>query len=313
MTAEYEVIVVGSGAGGATLARELGKRGVSVLVVETGVREQQVGRFREAVGYYDASKLLKTPRTSEEGVILWRTLMAGGSTVVSAGNAIRADERGLREHGIDLTDEYAEAEAEMGVEPVDEALLSEASRRLRDAAADLGYAFEPMPKFVDQEQCRRCGHCTLGCMAEAKWTALDYLDEAVQYGVDVRYAAEVREVLVEDGTAVGVRGVDRDGTFEVRADTVVLAAGALATPRILQQSGVEAGDGLFVDLFVNVYGVTPELVNQQAEPQMALLADAFHDEGFLLSPYLNVPREVRFIEAGVRGAVLPLPARSASW
>jgi choline dehydrogenase-like flavoprotein len=308
MSEHHEFVVVGSGAGGATVAMELAKRGREVLVVELGEPEENLGTFSNAVRYYDASKFLKIPKKSEEGVILWRTLMAGGSTVVSCANATRALERELADLGIDLRTEYAEAEAEMGVEPVAEDLLSEGTRRMRDAASELEYDFEPMPKFLDQAQCRRCSQCTLGCKVEAKWTARDYLREAEDHGVEVRYGIEVRRIVVADGVVSGIEGVGPDGPVTVHADTVVLAAGALGTPPILQASGIDAGEGLFVDLFVNVYGVTDEPVNQFLEPQMTLVEKGFHeDEGFVVSPYLNVPRPVRFIEAGVRGSALPLP------
>jgi len=308
MSEHYEFVIVGSGAGGATVAMELAKRGREVLVVEVGEPEENVGTFSDALGYFDVSKVLKTPKKSKEGVILWRTLMAGGSTVVSCANATRALERELADLGIDLGAEYAEAETEMGVEPVAEDLLSEGTRRMRDAASELGYSFEPMPKFLDQAQCRRCSQCTLGCRVDAKWTAREYLHEAEAHGAEIRYGIEARRILVEDGVARGIEGVGPDGQFTVNADTVVLAAGALATPRILQASGIDAGEGLFVDLFVNVYGVTDEPVNQLLEPRIALVDTEFHErEGFILSPYLNVPRPVRFIEAGIRGGALPLP------
>ena len=308
MSEHYEFVVVGSGAGGATVAMELAKRGREVLVVELGEPEENLGTFSNAVGYYDASKFLKVPKKSEEGVILWRTLMAGGSTVVSCANATRALERELADLGIDLQTEYTEAEAEMGVEPVAEDLLSEGTRRMRDAASELEYDLEPMPKFLDQAQCRRCSQCTLGCKTDAKWTARDYLREAEDLGVEVRYGIEVRRIAVADGDVSGIEGVGPVGPVTIHADTVVLAAGALGTPQILQASGIDAGDKLFVDLFVNVYGVTDEPVNQFFEPQMTLIEKGFHeDKGFVVSPYLNVPRPVRYIEAGVRGAALPLP------
>ena len=53
-----------------------------------------------------------------------------------------------------------------------------------------------------------------------------------------------------------------------------------------------------MDLFVNTYGVTSGL-NLTHEPQMALVDTEFHeDEGFLLSPFVNVPKPVRAIEVG---------------
>jgi choline dehydrogenase-like flavoprotein len=241
-------------------------------------------------------------------VILWRALTAGGSTVVSCANATRALQDELADCGIDLRAEFAEAEAEMGVEPLGADLRSAGTQRICAAASDLGYPFESMPKFLDQARCRRCSRCTLGCRVDAKWTAREYLREAESHGAAVRYGIEVRRVVVENGVATGVEGVGPDGPVAFAAGTVVLAAGALATPRLLLASGIDAGDALFVDLFVNVYGVTDEPVNQFLEPQMTLVEKGFHeDEGFVVSPYLNVPRPVRFIEAGVRGSALPLP------
>ena len=310
MAERYEYVVVGSGAGGATLARELALRGREVLVLERGALEGSVGTVRDALRYYDASRVLRQPRTSTEGVVLWRTLMAGGSTVVSAGNGVRALERELAALGVDLDAEFAAAEREMGVEPLDEALLSSGSRRLREAARSLGYRLEPMPKFLDQSRCLRCARCTLGCRAEAKWTALDELTVAEAHGATVRFGVTVESVVVEDGVARGVRGVGPEGPVEIRAGTVVLAAGALATPVVLQRSGLDAGARLGVDTFVNVYGVVDEPepgLTQLGEPQMALVAREFHEfEGFVLSTYLNVPREVRLLEGGLACARLPV-------
>lgn len=305
MDSQFEFVVVGSGAGGATVAKELSERGRRVVVVEKGNREESVGTFRDALRFYDASKLLKVPLKSTEGVILWRTFMAGGSTMVSCGNGTRALEAELAALGIDLNDEFRDVEDELRVNPLDERLLSPGGQRLREAAETLGYQFEPMPKFIDQEQCLRCSHCTLGCRVEAKWTALESLEAAEQAGAEVRYGIDVESVIIEDGTARGVRGMSPEGPIEIRGETTILAAGALGTPVILQRSGIEAGNGLFVDLYVTVYGVAD--VSMVSEPQMSLVERGFHDtEGFIISPFLHIPREVRFIEAGMRGAILPL-------
>jgi choline dehydrogenase-like flavoprotein len=303
----YEFVVVGSGAGGATIAKELSERGREVLVLERGAHEERVGTFRDARRYYDASRVLKRPRRSTEGVVLWRTFMGGGSTMVSCGNGVRVLESELAAMGIDVTETLNEVEAELGVVAMDESLLSEGTKRVRDAASDLGYTFRPMRKFLDLDACRRCAHCTLGCPAGAKWTASEFLAVAEEQGAEIRYETEVTAIDVVDGRLDGVTAAGPDGTHRIDAEVVILAAGALGTPVLLQRAGIDAGDGLFVDLFVNVYGVTPD-VGQLQEPQMSLLNDEFHEsEGFILSPYVNVPREVRFIEAGMGGAVLPIP------
>jgi choline dehydrogenase-like flavoprotein len=302
---KYEFLIVGAGAGGATLARELSRRGRRVLVVERGVPESSLGTYKDGVRCYDCNKITQIPKHSVEGVTLWRAFAAGGSTLVSCGNGVPSLLDELADLGITLEDELAEVTAELQIAPIDEGLLSEGSRALRRAAHALGYQMDPMPKFIDAEKCIRCGNCVLGCRTGARWTAERYLEEAQAQGVEVRYGTRVRRVLVEGGRARGVEVAGPERDLELAADAIVLAAGGLSTPVLLQDSGVEAGEGLFVDLMVNVYGVTQGL-NQINEPQMALVNREFHEEeGFLLSPYVSHPRRVRFLEIGPKGYALP--------
>lgn len=99
----------------------------------------------------------------------------------------------------------------------------------------------------------------------------------------------------------------RDGAFEARGTTVVLAAGGLGTPVILSASGIEqAGKGLFIDTFVNVYGTLDENVSS-VEPTMSIVNTGFHDDrGFLMAPFINYSRSTRMIEGGPRLATRPL-------
>ncbi|KUH33735.1 hypothetical protein APY94_04695 [Thermococcus celericrescens] len=305
MKKHAEYLVVGSGAGGATIARELSREGKDVLIVEAGKYEGHVGTFRDSLRYFDTTGHM-TPKTSREGVILWRTIMAGGSTVVSCANGTRCLQEEFKDLGIELEGEFREAEEEMKIAPTPKSLLSDASLKMLDVSAELGYKMEPMPKFLDFAKCIRCAQCTFGCLQSAKWTALDYLNDAVSYGAEVLYEMEVKEVIAESGKVTGVRGRGKSGYVEIGADNVILAAGALATPVILQNSGVEGvGGNLFIDMFVNVYGKA-EGLHQTREPAMALVDHEFHDErGFILSPYINTNRMVRFMEAGKKGFMMP--------
>lgn len=297
---KYEFLIVGSGAGGATLARELSKKAKKVLVVEKGKYEQKLGTFQDCLRSYDANKLTKLPKKSKEGVILYRTIMAGGSTVVSCGNATRCLEEELANFGINLDEEFTEAESEMNVLPIDKKLLSEGSEKIMWASKELEYQMELMPKFINPNKCKACGQCCLGCAKDAKWTALNYLEEARQNGADIIYDTSVEQVLTENGRVKGVRGIGLPSEIEIFSDVVILAAGGLGTPVILQQSGVKkAGSNLFVDLLVNTYGIT-ESFNQISEPTMALVDHEFYkSKGFILSPHVNHNRIVRFIEMGV--------------
>lgn len=303
---KYEFIIVGSGAGGATVARELAKRGKKIIILEQGKREKKIGGVMNSLWYYDHHKITMWPKASKEGTIIYRTIMAGGSTMVSCGNGTRCAEDELAALGINLNREFSEAEEEMGIAPFNTKWLSKGSKKILEASKVLGYKMEPMPKFMRYHKCRRCGMCHLGCSYGAKWTSLDYLDEAISQGADIMYETGVDLVLLENGQAIGVKGKGPKGEVKIFADVIILAAGGLATPVILQKTGLEeAGSNLFGDLLMNTYGVTKDL-SQLHEPAMSLVDTEFHkSKGFILSTWLQPVRLHRFVEAGVSGALLP--------
>jgi len=165
---KYDFLIVGSGTGGATLARELSRKNQSVLVLEKGSREKKLGTFQDSLRFYDANRLTKVPKTSKEGVIIWRTIMAGGSSVVSCGNGTRCLEKEFANFGIKLDEELSEVEKETDVKPFAEELLSEGSKRIMQASKELGYRMELMPKFIQHEKCKNCGKCILQCPSDPK-------------------------------------------------------------------------------------------------------------------------------------------------
>lgn len=298
---KYDFIIVGSGAGGATLAKELSGKNKSVLVIEKGIREKTIGSFLDCARYFDVSKL-KMPKKSKEGIILWRSLMAGGSTEVSCGNGVRCLEKELSGLGVDIQEELTEAEKETGTVPFNIKRLSSASKKLKEVANKSGYKFVAMPKFIASKKCRSCGKCEYGCRYGAKWTALKFLDEAIANGVDVVYGHEVESVTTQNGAVTGVK---IKGMNPILADTVILSAGGFATPILLQHSGLNnAGQKLFMDLFVNTCGIAQGL-SQTKEPVMSLVSYDFHDsDGFILSPYIHQYRLVRFLESGMKGLMI---------
>lgn len=132
----------------------------------------------------------------------------------------------------------------------------------------------------------------LGCRCGAKWNAAEYVDEAVAAGAALRTGAHIERVLIEDGRVTGVEGKLQGKPFTARAETVVLAAGGIGTPRILQSSGFEeAGQGMTMDTTVMVYG----FIEDQGignEPPMTWAWDN-EEEGYMLStlidPWLSYP------------------------
>ena len=307
-TKKYDFIVVGSGAGGATLAWELTKRGREVLILEKGSDIKKLGSFRDILNFYDCNRYTKTPKKSKEGIIIYRTLMGGGTTVVAAANMVRCFEEEFKEMGINLSEEFAEAEDEMNVKLSSPKLQSNGSQAIYQAALSLGYEMEPMPKAINEELCINCGMCVYGCKQNAKWTAKEYLKKAVDNGAMIKYESPVDNILIEDGKAYGVEVINNGNEFRYMSDNIILAAGGLGSPVILQNSNInnsEIGKHLYIDTFVNVYGISEDL-NQALEPPMEFVDLEFHKEkSFILSPFINRQRMIRFIEAGQKGMRMP--------
>lgn len=304
---KFDFIIVGSGAGGATLAYELSKRGKEILVLERGSDIKKLGSFKDILNFYDCNKYSKTPKKSKEGVIIYRTFMGGGTTVVATGNIVRAYEEEFKKMGIELSEEFEEAEAELKVKASSEKIQASASRAIYQAALDLGYKMEAMPKAIDEDKCIKCGLCVYGCRQNAKWTAKEYLNQAVNQGAVVEYDSKVERILIADNQAYGVQGIKKNEEFEYQADKIILAAGGLGTPVILQNSDInnsEIGKNLFIDTFVNVYAIS-ENFGQAFEPPMEFVDLEFHKEkGFILSTFINSQKMIRFIEAGIKGMSL---------
>lgn len=105
--------------------------------------------------------------------------------------------------------------------------------------------------------------------------------------------------------AIGVEFVSDKKNNVAYADLIILSAGAINTPRILMNSGINAGNNLSLDLFVNVYGSSNKY-SQFDEPVMPVVSlDNHQSKGFIISPFINKPHLIRFVEAGLRTAIIP--------
>lgn len=261
---QADVIVVGSGPGGATLARDLAQQGKKkVLLLERGIDYRPLayyGTYLGALIYSDRMSLLFT----QEGLNIVRPLMVGGATSMYCGCAAPPPDWLKTKYGVDIDQPVSETMEELEIAPLPAELRGEASTRIAQAAQALGYDWQPQLKFMRPARAKKfqetCGaRCMVGCRCGAKWNAAEYVDEAVAAGADLRTRARVERVLVEDGHAVGVEGFLASAPFSARAETVVLAAGGIGTPRILQASGFkQAGVGMTMDVTVMVYGFIKE-------------------------------------------------------
>lgn len=255
-TEECDVVVVGSGAGGAVMAREMAELGMTVVVLEEGpyfTRTDFTGPPFE--------RLLKLYRRQGMTIALGRPsipvpmgMAIGGTTLVNSGTCFRTPDRVLarweREFGLPGIDPEAmkpffdRVERILKVKPVPEELLGPNVAMFRRGAQAMGLHGQPIRRNIDG--CRGCGVCAFGCPSDAKQsTHLSYLPRAQRAGASIYANARAEQVVVEDGRARGIVAALLDpqtrepkARLTVRAKIVVLAAGAVYTPSLLHANAL---------------------------------------------------------------------------
>ena len=286
-------IVVGSGAGGATAARELqGAYAVTVLEAGRQFRPFSLGlplleKVRSTGLLFDEREIqILFPamqiRKVHDGMVLVNGIGLGGTTTLSAGNALRMD-ADLKALGIDLDAEFAEIAREIPIGTEHQGRWRKTTRRLFEICQEMGLDPRPTPKMVDAGRCVSCGRCVMGCPYGAKWDSRRFLRAAVEAGAELIVGCRVERVVVEDGEAIGVEARSGLAHRFYPADLVVLAAGGLSTPAILGRSGVECEPGLFVD---PVLCVATEWGGSQQCREMTM-PFVVQRERFILSPYFD--------------------------
>ena len=285
-------IVVGSGAGGATVAKELQGR-FEVTVLEAGEafrpfalglpaieRMKKVGLLfdeRELSLIFPTIQVRKTPE-----MVLVNGIGLGGTTTICTGNALRMD-RDLRALGIDLDAEFQEVYREIPITTVHQKRWHRHTRRLFEICREMDLDPQPTPKMGDYEKCIACGRCVFGCTRGAKWDSRQFLQIALERGARVVTRCRVERVVIENGRATGVEARKGWARQFYPADLVVLAAGGFATPVILQNSGIPCESRLFVDPVLCV-ATKSDGVLQHRELEMPFVVQRPH---FILSPYFD--------------------------
>jgi choline dehydrogenase-like flavoprotein len=285
MTQKYDYIVVGAGLCGLTLTKELQDKNKKILILEKGNFIKNLGSFMDAFLFYDKHSLL----WSRQGVLIYRVIGVGGTSIASCGNAVELSSEQYKKIGIDFKKELDEAKKECFVRC--DLPLGKIATKMMVVANRLGYAMRPMPKFNINGNCLQCGNCVFGCKHNAKWTAVEQLRSFDTHkNIHMVTGITGERILTNHGNAVGIEAIKHKfKKVTYFADKIILTAGGIGTPIILQNSGIsEAGSNLFVDLFNVVYGESSVKQNQRNEMPMSIVYDKFREkEGFILSPILD--------------------------
>jgi choline dehydrogenase-like flavoprotein len=281
----FDAIVVGTGPGGASVARELAKGGASILMLEQGSAAPLKGSLGQMAAM--AAVPGKGAFIHRDASLLVRAITLGGTSTINFATAAPPPGAMFAAHGIDLAPALALLRAELPMAPLPDSLVGPMAARIMAAARALGLDWRKLDKMIRPQACRSgCWRCVTGCPFGAKWTARDFVDEALAHGAQLRDRARVTRVLVEDGRAVGVEADVNGESRLLRAGCVVLAAGGIGSPRLLRASNLLAQPAsFFSDPVVAVMGTVDDLDEHAiggAEVPMAAGA-SWHEDGIALA------------------------------
>lgn len=292
MSEKKTAIVIGTGAGGATIAKEL-QGEYQVTILEEGGRFQpfsysvdRLARFRKTGVYLDERMIQRLfPNMvidKNKEMVMVRGKGIGGTTTLATGNAVRYD-GALRKLGIDLDAEFEQLYVELPITTDHQKYWNDTTRKMFALFKEMGLDPIVTPKLLDAEKCTGCGHCAIGCPTGAKWDTRSLLEEAVLQGAELVTGCKVTELSIEDGVVTSVHAKTKGGSKEFTADLVVLAAGGLGTPVILEKSGIPCQETLFVDPVLCVAGYIPDI----RQDQQLLMPFISQQDGYILSPYMD--------------------------
>lgn len=297
---EVDVVVIGSGAGGAPAARELAARGHAVAVLEEGDyfdRKDFDGRALPSIGRF-YRRDTTTLTVGNTPVMIPMGITVGGSTTINTGTCFRTPEWildkwvkdfGLAELAPDALAPYFErVESVLQVARSREEYLGGVARVIRRGAESLGWSHFAVPR--NAPECDGAGVCDFGCPTGAKRSMnVSYLPLALQSGARLYKGVRATRVLLERGAAVGVvaRSLSTGKRLTVRARAVVLACGAVPTPVFLLRQGLanasgQVGKNLSVHPATMVSALFDEDIRQFAAIPQGLGIDQFHHDGILL-------------------------------
>ncbi len=252
----YDIVIVGSGAGGGTVAQELSplcRQGWRIAVLEKGPRlrdDEFTGRELEMAGalYEDGGGFL----TADGTMTIAFGCAYGGSTVVYTGTSMLPPERVIRRWDVpglthaDLDCRARKFMAENNAHFVEDGLINENNKLFVEGCRKLNYDVQQFP--VNIKGCRGSSLCNLGCPNQAKQgTDRVQLPRAEQNGVEVVTRCQVltvgektlaARVAAKPAGGKGDPSPWEPGDYQIDAKIVVLSAGAVNTPALLLRSGM---------------------------------------------------------------------------
>lgn len=321
---DCDVVVIGSGSGGAVAATVLAEAGQRVIVLEDGahVEPTEYGRMRPSESmrhiWRDGGTTMAVGLGDSPMINVTMGRCVGGSSVLTGGVCFRtpdfvldewAKKLGLEDLAPDrMAPYFEEVEEAVHVEEVPASMRSLSTLRFAQGIERMGLECKPMRR--NTRDCDGCGRCNFGCPHQSKMSVdIAFLPRAVKAGATIVSDARVERVLTHGMRAVGVAGRVRNGPgrkpkgeLTVHAKRVVCATGAWSSPALLRRTGIgkqsgQLGKNMTLHPAFRVMARFDEPIEGWKGALQSMFCDAYEHDRILFNSL--------FVPPGVLAGVMP--------
>jgi len=300
MNYKADAVVIGSGAAGSVMAYKLASRGLKVILVERGMRQDpQTFEHDELAMFPRLYKQGGLQTTVDHDVTIAQGAAVGGSTVINNAIWLRADldrvlpdwaRAGAAVPKAALEAAYGEIESALHVSPVPPQLANKASEVFLRGCEILGIPAGYLQN--NRDTCIACGWCNYGCRYNRKTSMLvTYIPWAEARGAEVLDQCHNATIITKGNVATGVRFFRLGEAITVEADRVVVCAGAIGSSEVLLNSGItldgRVGQGLHALGGILVMAETNEILDGFDGIGLTCIADA--SDEYVIESYFAPP------------------------
>jgi choline dehydrogenase-like flavoprotein len=297
MKKHYDIVIIGSGAGGGTVAQSLiplREKGLKIAILEQGPhfshsfftqREIEMMRLFRFNGAWPV-KSGEITIAAGQGV--------GGSTLMYTGVSFRLPEPVLQEWNVpdlsmaDLYPRFDQIEQDIHVIEPSEKMVNDNNRLFKQGCERLGWPVKKIPLNV--KNCEKLGFCNLGCSSGSKQGTLEVqLPKAIKSGIDlipncevVHLSEKTIHAKIHKAPPGTLEGMWQPGKITIHSDIIILAAGSPGTSGLLLKSGFQQhlpriGRDITLHPAMTLYGLYPKpIVNYRGFPK-TFYTDQFTD------------------------------------
>ena len=254
---DTEVCVIGSGCGGATVAKRLTDSGREVVLLERGGYYPTSSFDQDELNMNGKLSDNRSLKTASDGVtVLLSGHNVGGASVHYWADSYRtppdrlelwASRYGMRGHALaELAPAWDEIERNLHIHPAEDEYFNRMNELVRDGSRRLGWRGDRVPQA--RHNCQKSGHCMQGCVFEAKKSQLvTHIPAAIAAGANL-YADVRADRFIMSGDRVHTleasvidRPNGRPGPhrLSVRARAFVVAAGGYNSAALLLRNGLK--------------------------------------------------------------------------